>query len=164
MPRTPTRTAFTLLELTLVMVMFSIIGAVVTPVIIAGTDSYASARTLRTRVDAASSAIEQVRRVLREAPVGTGTRLDVVSATNDSIVFVGGEGVRLNGTTLELLTPTAAAPIARAVDWFDIEPIDDDGASVVTHENAHRFYVTLTIDTVTLTAVVFPRVNIGENN
>lgn len=155
-----TARAFTLLELTLVMLIFAVIGAVVTPVIIAATDSYASARSLRSRTENAAFALDRVRRIIREAPRGSATRLDVAESGTDVLVFTDDTGVRLNGTTLELVTPAGTAPLARAVSAFVLSPLAPDGVTPIAPDDAHLFDFSLTIDGVTLTGAALPRVNL----
>lgn len=155
---------FTLLELTLAMVIIAIIGAVITPVVVAATDTYATSRTLRTQSQSAQFAIDRVTRILREAPGGDSNRLDVTSADASSIVFADGNGVRLNGTTLEMLTPGGVAPVAHGVTAFQIEYVDHDGVTAAgSPADAHRFRVTAEIDSQPVIFVAFPRVNVGES-
>lgn len=154
---------FTLLELILAMIVMGVIGAAVTPVIVASTDSYATARSLANHSQAAQFAIDRVIRCLREAPAGTTTRLSLETSSGTVLEFTDGNGIQLNGTTLELITPLGNAPIARDVTELTIEYIDDDGITVVDDPaNAHRIRVTFAIDSHSLVLIAFPRVNVGS--
>lgn len=154
--------AFTIIELVLSMLIIAIIAGVVAPVTISATDAYAKARTLREASENAAFAIDRVTRILHEAPAGVATRLDVLTATPTTLIFTDSHGLRLNGHTLEMMTPDGAFPIARSVSAFEIRYIDDDGISLaVPNANAHRLHVTLQVGPVTLSAVIFPSVNLG---
>lgn len=156
------RHAFTLLELVLAMIIISIIAAVVVPVTVSAADAYADARDLRQRAEAAAFAIDSVTRTLREAPRGASTRLDASTATATALVFGDGSGIQLDGDTLELVHEGVAHPLARDVTAFEIVYLDADGRTTAAQPaDAHRLHITLTSGGVTLTTVVFPRVNAG---
>jgi len=165
MPRrtnTAARRAFTLIELILAMMIMSLVTAVVTPVILSATDAYASARTLRNQSETASFSVDRVVRALREAPSGTATRLGITTATADTIIFTDGQGLQLTESTLELVTPDGTAPIARDVESFTIEYLDEDGLTPVDDPaNAHRFHVSIELPGQSLRVCAFPRVNVG---
>ncbi|MEM9372401.1 MAG: type II secretion system protein, partial [Planctomycetota bacterium] len=159
----PGRRGFTLLELVLAMLVMGVIGATVTPVIVAETDAYATARALRSETQATRFAIDRITRCLREAPAGSVTRLSVASGSESSLMFSDGNGIQLTDTTLEIVTPDATAPIARNISGLTIDYIDDDGVSPVADPaNTHRFHIEFMTDNQTIRFRVFPRVNIGS--
>lgn len=153
---------FTLIELVLSMIVFSIIASVITPVIMSATESYAAARTLRGQTEGAAFAVERVVRVLREAPGGDTTRLGVVTATSQELEFTDGSGVRLVGSDLEVLVAGEGTPVAREVESFELLYIESDGAAVPElNADAHRIHVEITVSGFSLSTIVFPRVNAG---
>lgn len=163
--RSSGRTArgFSLLELVASLVVISVIAAVLAPVLTSATDAIVTARDLRRASDDAGFAMATVTRVLREIPTGAGVSLGLQSADTTFVVFDDGRGVRLNGSTLEALTSTATAPIARDVTAFEIVYIASDGRTPCEPTEAQRFHITMTVRGMTLGGVVFPRVNTGQS-
>lgn len=163
MRRRARRAGFTLLELTLSIIAVSAVSAAVVPLLVSATDAYAASRQARDAVNDAYFAIDAVSRLIREAPAGTTTRLQVHAADEYALLFAPDQGVRLSGSTLELLTPDGEAPLARNVESFTIEYLDNDGLTPAADPaEAHTLRIRLTVSGMTLSAVVFPRVNIGE--
>lgn len=165
MRRRPTRprAAFTMLELVASLTLIAIIAGVLAPVLTSAGDELAATRRLRAASDDAFFALNAVTRLLREAPAGVTTRLGLAQANATGLTFTDARGVRLNGQTLEILDDAGrAAPVARAVTEFRIDYLDDDGVTPAQPADAHRFHVTLTVNGMTLTGVVFPRVNTGS--
>lgn len=157
------RAGFTLLELTLSIIAVSAVSAAVVPLLVSATDAYAASRQARDAVNDAYFAIDALTRLVREAPAGAATRLQIHAADESSLLFAPDRGVRLTGSTLELLTPDGDAPLARAVESFTIEYLDHDGRTPAADPaDAHTLRVRLTVSGMTLSTVIFPRVNIGE--
>ncbi len=165
-PRQSPRTrnsAFTLIELTMAMVIIGIISAVITPVILSATDTYATSRTLRSESQNIFFAIDRITSIVREAPPGTATRLGVSNASPTSLVFSDGTGFRLNGTDIEMTGAQGNAPLARDVSGLTITFLDDDGQSPPDQPaNAHRLRVAISSGSQDFVFYIFPRVNVGE--
>jgi prepilin-type N-terminal cleavage/methylation domain-containing protein len=155
------RRGFTLLELVLAMTVVAVVSVVVTPVLLASADAYAAARDLRRTADEAAFATSLVTRTIREAPPGDSTRIGVVSADADSLIFTNDTGVRLTGGTLEAVTPQGPVPVARGVSALAFVYVSDDGVTPCPPAEAHRVHVSLTVRGLTVSAVAFPRVNVG---
>lgn len=157
------RSAFTLLELMLAAIVMAVIASVVMPVIVAATDAYASARSLRTSVESASYAIERIARMIREAPLSeSGELLAIAQATEHHLEFADGRGFRFDGSVLELLTAGATAPLARDVEGFGLHYLADDGVTPAAEPAAaHRVHVEMTVGGVRVSVCVFPRVRAG---
>jgi prepilin-type N-terminal cleavage/methylation domain-containing protein len=157
------RRAFTIVELVVAMVVMSVIAGVITPVIVSATDNYASSRDLRTAVDNAAFAIDAMVRVVRETPMVVAGDLDLAKADSQSFVPVGGRGFSLgDDSILELITPAGNGPLARDVRMLDIVYLLDDGLTTAsTPAEAHRVHITADISGVRVSAVAFPRVNVG---
>lgn len=160
--RTGVHRGFTLLELVLAMIVMSVVAVIVMPVTVAATESYAQARTLRDTAESGFYAMDRVIRLIREAPAGTSTGLDVASADASGIVFGDGRGVRLSGTDLVLVDGDTESPLLRDVGVFELTYLEADGGTVAADAaNAHRIHVRLQAAGMELAAVVFPRVWIG---
>lgn len=156
------RTAFTIVELVTAMVVMSVIAGVITPVIVSATDHYAASRDLRTAVDDGAFAIDAMVRIVREAPAHASGGLDLASADQHSFIPSGGRGFRLVDGTLELVTESGSAPLARDVRSLDIVYVLDDGITAApTPAEAHRVHIIADIGGLVLSAVAFPRVVIG---
>lgn len=155
---------FSLIELVASLVIVSVISAVLAPVLNSAADALVTARELRRASDDAGFAMATVTRLLREIPPGESVNLELSSADATSIVFGDGRGVRLSDATLEMVTPTGSAPFARAVTAFEIVYLADDGRTPSAPEEAQRFHVTMTVGGMTLSGVVFPRVNTGQSD
>jgi prepilin-type N-terminal cleavage/methylation domain-containing protein len=160
------RRGVTLLELVAAITVLSIIASVIMPVIVSSTESYASARSLRSSTESLAFASDQLQRTIRSAPSGAGgTGLGVSTATNDRVLFTDGTGFELDGTDLNILIPGSdPAPICRDVEAFSISYIAQDGSSsaIADPTNAHRIAFMIRCDGATVSGVAFPRVWIGQ--
>lgn len=157
----PSSRAFTIIELVVAMVVMSVIAGVITPVIVSATDDYAASRDLRTAVDDGAFAIDAMVRIIRAAP-GDAGGLDLTSADAQSFIPATGRGFTLTGTTLELVTPAGNAPLARDVRAFELVYLLEDGITqAATPADAHRIHISADIGGLSLSAAVFPRINIG---
>jgi len=162
----PSRRGVTLLELVAAITVLSIIAAVVMPVIVSATETYASARTLRSSTESLAFAADQMQRVIRSAPSGAdGSGLGVSIATNERVEFLDGTGFELDGTDLNILVPGAdPAPVCRDVDSFRISYFTEDGRTdaISIPTEAHRIGIMIQCEGSSLSAVAFPRVWIGQ--
>ncbi|MCA9304624.1 MAG: prepilin-type N-terminal cleavage/methylation domain-containing protein [Phycisphaerales bacterium] len=160
------RRGVTLLELVAAITVLSIIAAVVMPVIISATESYATARTLRSSTESLAFASDQLQRVIRSAPSGAGGEgLGVSVGTTQRIEFSDGTGFELDGTDLSILVPGAdPALICRDVESFTISYIAADGSSnaISTPTEAHRIGFMIQCEGSVVSGVAFPRVWIGQ--
>jgi type II secretory pathway pseudopilin PulG len=158
--------AFTILELLAAIVVMSVISVTLMPVMSAASESYTVSRQVRSSTERAGFAIDRILRVIREAPIGTdNSGVGITSATSSSVEFSDGSGLQLTGTTLEMLVPgSSPVPLCFDVELFEIQYFADDGvtSSSLTPSTTHRFGIKLTTDNVTMSAVAFPRVWIGQ--
>ena len=161
-PNPTVRRAFTIVELVAAMVVMSVIAGVITPVIVSATDHYAASRDLRTTVDDGAFAIDAMVRIVREAPAAPSGGLDLEAAGADAFIPSGGRGFRLVDDTIELVTESGQAPLARGVESLRIVYLLDDGVTpAATPAEAHRVHISMEIRGLRLGAVAFPRVRIG---
>lgn len=160
--RTRHRRAFTLIELITAITVLGVIAAVLLPIINGAADSYAGAAVLRAGADRAGFAMDRCLQTLRESPVGSvaGT-LDIASAGPDRVVFGDGHGIEFTDGVLYLRdSADSASPLCRDVTEFVISYVGADGvtSTVTSPANTHRFYVTIRVGDVGLSAGAFPRV------
>lgn len=160
------QSGFTILELLAAITVMSIISVTLLPVMSAASESYTVSRQVRSSTERAGFAIDRILRIIREAPIGdSNTGVGVTSSTSTSVQFSDGTGLQLSGTTLEMLVPgQSPVPLCFDVDSFAIQYIGDDGISstALTPTLTRRFDITLTTDNVTMSAIAFPRVWIGQ--
>jgi prepilin-type N-terminal cleavage/methylation domain-containing protein len=119
MTRRPTRRAFTLIETIAVMVIVATISAVLSTVLYAATDAYASAEEGRRAVDSSSLAIETISREIRRQPPPTSTSLpcSLISASASHLEFESGLIIEHQGSTLTLTRPDQETAIL-------LDPVD----------------------------------------
>ncbi len=164
----PSRHAFTLLELLAAVLVMSIIAAVLMPIITSASQVYTQTRRVRTGTEHVAFAIDRVTRILREAPIGPGdSGIGVASATPTRVAFTDGTGFQLSGSTLEMLLPAGgSAPLCEGVDDVVITYLASDGVSDTSAAPAltQRFVVTITSGQVEMSVLVFPRVWIGQED
>ncbi len=168
----PTRSArasrqagFTLLELVAATTVMSIIAAVVMPIIVTATDSYAMSRDTRAVTDRVLYALERAARVVREAPMTSdGSGLDAQTATSTSFIFTDGSGLRISGTDFELLKSGGEASVlCSGVDQIRINYFDSAGnpLSPIDPALVHRVNLQIRSGPVTLDMYTLPRGWIG---
>lgn len=153
---------FTLLELVLAMIVMSVVAVIVMPVTVSATESFAQARSLREISESTLYALDRVVRLIREAPGGEATALDLIAADQDEIVFADGRGVRLTGTDLLLVSGDAEFPLLRGVSSFELVYLESDGLTAAGEPaNAQRVQIRLSAQGMDLATVVFPRALVG---
>lgn len=165
-PRRKLANGFTLLELLAAVVVMAIISVVLTPVMLAASDSYIVARQVRSDTERLAFALDRITRIVRQAPIGESeSGVGVASASATQLVFTDGTGIQLTGDTLELLdTSGAAVPLCRGVEALTIAYTGADGltSTLATPQNTHRFSFTLASGGARLSVVVHPRIWIGQ--
>jgi len=157
---------FTILELLAAIVVMSIISVTLMPVMSAASESYTVSRQARSSTERAGFAIDRILRIIREAPIGTdNSGVGITTSTSSSVEFTDGSGLQLTGTTLEMLVPgSSPVPLCFDMESFEIQYLAEDGitSSAIAPSTTHRFAIILTTDNVTMSAVAFPRVWIGQ--
>jgi prepilin-type N-terminal cleavage/methylation domain-containing protein len=160
------QSGFTLLELLAAVVVMSVISVTLMPIIGGASESYVSARDVRTSTESVANALDRITRIVRKAPIGSGnTGVDVASSSVTSVAFSDGTGVQLVGTTLEMLVVGGGAvPLCFDVDSFTIDFIGADGVvdTSLTPTQTHRFGFTILSNNVEMSVIVHPRVWIGQ--
>jgi len=163
--RSTGRSGFTLLELVAATTVMSIIAAVVMPIIVTATDSYAVSRDTRADTDRVLYALERAARVVREAPMTVdGSGLDAQTATSTSFIFTDGSGLRINGTDFELLKSGGQASVLCSdVDQIRFNYFDSAGnpLSPIDPARVHRVNLQIRSGPVTLDMYTLPRAWIG---
>lgn len=161
--RCKTCTAFTLPEVLAVIVIISIVAGMTAPIVLAMTDSYATARDQRDAADAAGAAMERIVRLVREAPEtddGSGAP-DITEASPTMIAFASGERIALTGTTLWLTVPgEAASPLANDVSSFHLTYVGSDGVTntMESPQSTQRVDVQLAVKGLELRSSAFIRI------
>ena len=160
------QSGFTLLELLAAVVVMSVLSVTLMPIIGGASESYVSARDVRTSTESVGSALDRITRIVRKAPIGSGnTGVDVTSSSATTLAFSDGTGVQLVGTTLEMLVPGGTpVPLCFNVDSFVIDFIGEDGVTdtALTPNQTHRFGFTVLSANVEMSVIVHPRVWIGQ--
>ena len=160
------RRAFTLIELLAAITIMSIISVTLMPVIGSATEWYIVSRQVRSSTDRAGFAFDRITRVVLQAPIGANdSGVGILTAGVDSVEFIDGTGVRLLGTTLEMLVPgQSPVPLCFEVSSFTIEYLADDGLASTAHAPAltHRFVFTIMTENIEHSVLVHPRVWIGQ--
>jgi prepilin-type N-terminal cleavage/methylation domain-containing protein len=157
---------FTLIELLAAIVVMSIISVTIMPVIAAASESYTVARQVRSSTERAGYALDRITRVVRQAPIGTGSSgIGISAAGLSAVVFSDGSGFQLTDTTLEMLVPGEnPTPLCFNVSSFTVRYLGDDGVSdtILTPTQTHRLAFTIITENVEMSVVVLPRVWIGQ--
>ena len=133
MKRTTYRSAFTLVETLAVMVIIGTISAVLSTVLYAASDAYASAEDGRRSIDSASLAIETLSREIRRQPPPSDSSLaaSITDASETSIEFESGLRVELIGSALMLSRPDLpAAPLITPVESVSFRLFPEGGPEV----------------------------------
>lgn len=160
--KTCRRGAFTLVELVTAIAVLGVIAAVLLPIINGAADSYAGAAALRAGADRAGFAMDRCLQTLRESPAGSvAGSLDITTAASDRVIFGDGHGIEyLDGVLYLRDSADSASPLCRDVNEFVISYVGADGVTSTASSpaNTHRYYVTLRVGEVGLSAAAFPRV------
>lgn len=160
---TRARPAMTLLEVMVSVVLLSIAGAAVLPVMDASARLYAESASTRGETGRLRYAMDRVVRVLREAPSGAAPgSLGLARLDDSSIEFEGGVGLALENGVLLIRDPDLGEGVLlTGAIAFSIRALDEDGVSELRGDGASRadrFLVTLSTGHAELRTVVFPRV------
>lgn len=162
-PSPISRAAFTLVEVLAVIVIVGAVASATAPIILALSDSYATARDQRIAADTAGAAMERIVRLVREAPetiAGSGAP-DITAASATTIEFASGERVELTGTTLWLTVPgEAASPLASGVSVFNLSFLGHDGVTntMASPQSTQRVDVRFVVNGLELRSSAFIRI------
>lgn len=161
-----THHAFTLLEAALAMTVLSVLAAVLSPMMLAASQSYATAFRVREATEQSAYAMDRVVRMLRETPISQTSPdlLAIVQASPSMIQFESGHRIELIDDTLMMTGSDAiSGSLCQQVDIFEILSIDSDGQTPVSDAtHAHSFRIRLRAAGLELSSVVFPRVRMGD--
>jgi len=164
----PDRAAFTLLELVTAMTIMAIIGAVVMPVIVSASDTYAASREARASTERVLHALDRFARLVRRAPwAEDDSGLGVGVAQGERLEFEDGTGMRLDADTLVILDESGVAhALCTRIDAIEFLYLDAHGDAMdpVVPERIHRIGVRITSGGFTLSAYAMPRVWIGRGS
>lgn len=160
------RRAFTLVELTVTVVVMGVIGAMLIPVIHGAADAYGSAVSTRQTGERVAYAMERMLRMFRDAPLGLsdGT-VGVTMATESRVVYSDGRELHLDADgTLMIIEGGVAAPLCRGVEVFVIQYIASDGTTSTLSNPTltQRFNVTLRAGGFELRGSAFARSRVGS--
>ncbi len=156
----------TLLEATLSIIIVSIIAAIITPVIVTATESYAVAANTRQQVEQAAYAMDRIVRVLREIPLDDSNPdlLGITSLSTDAIVLDDTRALQLTGTAL-VMTDRAGrtGSLCEDVTVFTLSLLGADGQTPVLADDAdaHVLEVRLVAGGLDLRTRVMPRVRMS---
>ncbi|MBL8760317.1 MAG: prepilin-type N-terminal cleavage/methylation domain-containing protein [Phycisphaerae bacterium] len=156
--------AFTLVELTVTVVVMAIAGAMLIPVIHGAADAYGSSVATRQTCDRVAYAMERTLRLLRDVPLGSSdASVAITTAAADRVVFSDGRALELDSGTLVLTDSGVEAPLCRNVDAFEITYLAEDGvtSTLSTPAATQRFFVTLRSGGFELRGSAFARVRVG---
>jgi len=160
------RLGFSLLEMIVAMTVMSVISAVIMPIIVTATDSYAVARDTRAGTDRVLYALELSSRLVREAQFEADeSGLAVQSATATQFILDDGSGIRLNGSEFELLDSTGESSIlCTDVDRIQLTYFNSAGVAMVLVAPAqvHRVGLRIQSGPVVLDMYSMPRAWIGR--
>jgi type II secretory pathway pseudopilin PulG len=154
------RSAFTLLETTISVVIVAVIAAACIPVVNGMADNALAAQRTRDAAEGAAFGMERAIRLIRDCPGGpTGTGITVATATQ--VQFSDGRGLRLNGTDLLLRDLSGdEAVLARDVSAFELSYLASDGvtSTLATPAQTDRIGLRIVINGFELRCAAFPRV------
>jgi hypothetical protein len=151
----------TLVEMVAAIVVISIVGAMVLPIMAGATDAYAESAAVRRASERAAYAMERSIRLLRDVPPGAiAGDLGISAAAADAVTLTDGRGLVLRGDVLMLVTPSGETPLVPGVRSFTIGYVGADGVTSVlaTPRLAYRFTIALNVEGLELRSVVAPRV------
>ena len=166
MRRRPGHRAFTLVELLGVIVIFSVLAGVISPVVLEAAGAHRRAATQRDAAQRAGYALERIVRLLRETPpMQPGEPSPgLAGAETERVERIDGAEVELIGSTL-WLTPAGgdAAPLCQGVEAFELGYLGADGVTDTraTPEATQRVTVRIVVDGFVLRTAVFLRIAEG---
>jgi len=163
-----TRRGMTILEVTVSVLILSVIAAVLAPIANAAADSYAAASAARNATERASFSIDRVVRFLRETPEGANPfEAGIVVAQVDAIELTDGSRIELSGSDLQITSAggLVTRALCRDVDTFEITYLGADGVTdtSLTPALTTRCYVTISTGGLELRSSVFIRVTMGAS-
>jgi prepilin-type N-terminal cleavage/methylation domain-containing protein len=161
-----TSRAFTLIEVTMAVVILAIIAASVVPLVFTASDNFASAANIRRTAEKTAYAMERACRMLRDAPVG-GVRgtIDLAIAEPSRFRYADGTGMELSGSTLyERATDGTLSPLCDQVSDFTIEYLASDGvtSTEASPQDTQRFNITIVCNGFELRSAAFARVRVVD--
>jgi prepilin-type N-terminal cleavage/methylation domain-containing protein len=158
--------AFTLVEVTVTVIILGLIGATVAPIIFGAGEAYTTASTVRRTAEKSAYAMERVIRLLRDAPPGpTRGTVNITTAGSSQVRYADGRGIELTGTTLyERFTDGTTSPLCEGVSGFTIAYLRDDGqtSSTATPADTQRFNVTLICNSFELRSSALARTRVVD--
>ena len=163
-PRSTQARAFTLVELTVTVVVMGIVAALLIPVIHGAADAYGSSVSTRQVSERVAYAMERTLRLLRDVPLGASdATVGISAAAGDSITFSDGRRLRLDSGSLILTDSGVDAPLCRQVQTFEITYLASDGttSTISTPTTTQRFNVTIRSGDFELRGSAFARVRAG---
>lgn len=167
--------AFTLIEIIMVIVLLAIVGTTTAMLIGTGTESFSDMQTRGELTDKGRLAVERMTRELRlmncadpgggppSACEPDGTVITTSTATEVAFVNINNDavGFRLNGTNIEIRLDAGDYVLADNAAAFNIDYLDDSGATTATVGDMWAFEVTFTLasgtESLDFTARVHPR-------
>lgn len=158
--------AFTLVEVTMTVVILGIVSASVVPIVFTAGDAYANAASVRRTAEKTAYAMERAVRMLRDTPEGAvrGT-VDLSIAGASQVRFGSGKGIELSGTTLyERATDGTLSPLCDNVSSFVVQYLANDGvtSTAATPSTTQRYNITIVCDTFELRSSAFARVRVVD--
>lgn len=152
---------FSLLELLTTATIMSIIAAVITPIILASSDAYVATRDARADTERVLYALDRVGLLIREIPwASDDSGIGITTADPERLVLESGAGLRLTGTTLEILDESGAPhPLCADVEGLELVYFDESGRpmSPIVPTQIHRIAIRVTSGGVTLSTHAMPR-------
>ncbi|MEM7627988.1 MAG: prepilin-type N-terminal cleavage/methylation domain-containing protein [Planctomycetota bacterium] len=157
------RQGFTLVEVLAAIVVISIIGSIVVPVLTTLSRRHVDAVRERASVQAMSHAADQIVRLLRESPTRSDGSLAISVSAPDQIRFSDGRGLEFAAGDLVLhLDDGRSGTLLEAVDVFEIELLDAAGAAAPAEPGeAWRIRYRVETGEQVVAGVVFPRARLG---
>lgn len=154
---------FTLVEVLAAIVVISIVGAVVLPVVTTLSRRQAEAATSRAEVQAMAHAADQVVRLLREAPTRSDGSLAIAASSAQGVRFVDGRGIEVDeGTLLLHAVGGRTGVLLENVGAFELRFMDEAGTAPASEPDlAWRIRYRIDSGGETLAGTVFPRARLG---
>ena len=156
--------AFTLVELTVTVVVMAIVASLLIPVIHGAADAYGSSVSARQTSERVAYAMERTLRLLRDVPLGASdATVGIAAASTDAVTFSDGRRLWLDSGSLILTDSGVDAPLCRDVQTFEIAYLAQDGqaSTLSTPSTTQRFNVTIKSGGFELRGSAFARVRAG---
>jgi prepilin-type N-terminal cleavage/methylation domain-containing protein len=160
------RSGFTLIEVTMTVMILGIVAASVVPIVFGASDAYANAANVRRTAEKTAYAMERTIRILRDSPEGaTRGTIAISTASADQVRFADGHGLELTGTTLyERATDGTLSPLCDQVTSFVIEYLSSDGvtSTLASPTTTQRFNITIVCNAFELRSAAMARVRVVD--